>query len=167
MTVAGAEAVAVRFAVPADDERLAAIDDATWSALVSPAPRPAERAFFRPGVDPSDTLVAEVGDVVAGYALLGHPSPLPASAHVQMLRGLAVDPAFHRRGLGRLLVEAAIEEATARGGVKLSLRVLGSNPGARRLYEACGFETEGVLRDEFLLEGRTVDDHLLARRLDP
>ena len=84
MTVAGAEAVAVRFAVPADDERLAAIDDATWSALVSPAPRPAERAFFRPGVDPSDTLVAEVGDVVAGYALLGHPSPLPASAHVQM-----------------------------------------------------------------------------------
>lgn len=158
--------VAVRVAGPGDDARLAAIDDATWSTLVSPAPRPTERVFFRPGVDPADTLVAEVGGAVAGYALLGHPTPLPASVHVQMLRGLAVDPALQGRGVGRTLVEAALREAGGRGAVKLSLRVLGTNVSARRLYEACGFETEGVLRDEFRLDGRTVDDHLLARRLD-
>ena len=50
--------------------------------------------------------------------------------------------------------------------MKLSLRVLSTNDGARRLYEGAGFETEGVLADEFFLEGRPVDDHLLARRLD-
>jgi ribosomal protein S18 acetylase RimI-like enzyme len=166
VTVAGAEAVAVRFAALADDARLAAIDEETWSTSVTPAPRPAERRFFRRQVEPADTLVAEVGGDVVGYALLGPAAPIPASAHVQMLRGLAVDPAFQGRGVGRLLVEAAIREAGARGAVKLRLRVLGSNAGARRLYRACGFETEGVLRDEFRLDGRPVDDHLLARRLD-
>ena len=50
--------------------------------------------------------------------------------------------------------------------MKLSLRVLSTNEGARRLYAAAGFETEGVLADEFFLGGRDVDDHLLARRLD-
>lgn len=163
---AGVEAVAVRFAAPDDDARLAAIDEETWSTSVSPAPRPTERRFFRPQVEPADTLVAELGGLVVGYALLGNPTPLPASTHVQMLRGLAVDPAYQSRGVGRALVEAAIAQARARGAVKLSLRVLGSNQGARRLYAACGFETEGVLRDEFLLDGDPVDDHLLARRLD-
>jgi RimJ/RimL family protein N-acetyltransferase len=64
------------------------------------------------------------------------------------------------------LDDAAIEEATRRGAVKSALRVLDTNDGARRLYAAAGFEPEGVLADEFLLDERTVDDHLLARRLD-
>jgi hypothetical protein len=45
---------------------------------------------------------------------------------------------------------------------KVTLRVLGHNVGARRLYERCGFVPEGVLRGEFLLEGRYVDDVLMA-----
>jgi RimJ/RimL family protein N-acetyltransferase len=36
---------------------------------------------------------------------------------------------------------------------------------ARRLYEACGFVEEGVLREELQLDGRLVDDVLLARSL--
>jgi len=43
--------------------------------------------------------------------------------------------------------------------------VLGPNSGARALYEACGFEVEGVLREEFFLDGRYVDDVQMARRL--
>jgi ribosomal protein S18 acetylase RimI-like enzyme len=161
-----AEAVVIRFAEAADEARLVAIDDATWSPLVTPALRPAEPAFFRPQVEPSDTLVAAVGGEIAGYALLGHPTPVPASKHVQMLRGLAVDPGCQGKGIGRALVEAAIREAAARGAVKLSLRVLASNETARRLYEKCGFETEGVLRDEFFLDGRRIDDVLMAQRFD-
>ena len=158
--------VQIRVAEPGDEARLAAIDEATWSTEVTPAPPPTWEGFYRPGVEPADTLVAVVDGEVAGYALLGHPTPLPASAHAQMLRGLAVDPVAQGRGGGKALVEAAIEESVTRGARKLSLRVLGSNLTARRLYAAAGFETEGVLRDEFLLDGRLVDDHLLARRLD-
>ena len=166
MSSASIAAVTIRRARTADEPLLVEIDEATWSPLVTPSPRPAERVFFRPHVEPSDTLVALVDGRIAGFALIGTPTPLPASAHVQMIRGLAVAPGYQGRGIGRALVDAAIEEATARGAVKLSLRVLATNDVARRLYTAAGFETEGVLVDEFLLDRRTVDDHLLARRLD-
>jgi RimJ/RimL family protein N-acetyltransferase len=43
-----------------------------------------------------------------------------------------------------------------------SLRVLGRNTVARRLYSACGFVNEGTLRAEFLRGGRYVDDVLMA-----
>ena len=158
--------VAIRWAETADEARLAEIDAETWSPLVTPAPPRAETVFFRPHVEPADTLVAEVEGRIVGYVLIGTATPLPASACVQMIRGLAVDPAHQGQRIGRTLVDAAVAEATARGAVKLSLRVLSTNHGARRLYEDAGFETEGVLADEFLLEGRPVDDHLLARRLD-
>ncbi len=47
----------------------------------------------------------------------------------------------------------------------MTLRVLGLNTAARRLYERCGFRMEGVLREEFLLEECYVDDVLMARQL--
>ena len=58
-------------------------------------------------------------------------------------------------------------EAQSRGADKLSLRVMGSNTSARLLYEACGFVVEGILRAEFFLNGRDVDDVLMARQLTP
>jgi len=45
------------------------------------------------------------------------------------------------------------------------LRVLGGNASARRLYEACGFVVEGILRNDFLLGGRYVDFVFRARYL--
>jgi RimJ/RimL family protein N-acetyltransferase len=48
------------------------------------------------------------------------------------------------------------------GRRKLTLRVLGGNDSARRLYESRGFEIEGTLRGAFLLDGDYVDDHLMA-----
>jgi RimJ/RimL family protein N-acetyltransferase len=35
------------------------------------------------------------------------------------------------------------------------------------MYEASGFSVEGVLREQFLLDGRYVDDVLMGRRLTP
>ena len=43
--------------------------------------------------------------------------------------------------------------------------MLGIDDRARRLYESCGFQIEGVLRDEFYLGGQYVDDVLMARFL--
>ncbi len=165
MTSTAAETVLIRFATPDDEARLRAIDDATWSTRVTPAPRASQPGFFREGLDPADVLVAIADDEVVGFVLLGHPTPLPASAHVQMVRGLAVDPVCQGRGVGRALLEKAIAEATARGARRLTLRVLGGNETALRLYESCGFETEGVLRGEFVLGGREIDDVLMARGL--
>jgi len=104
--------------------------------------------------------------VIAGYAALGPSRPLASRSHVLEIRGLAVHPARQRCGVGHRLVEACIEQARSRGARKLSLRVLGGNVAARRLYESCGFTVEGVLREEFFLGGRYVDDVLMACMLD-
>ena len=157
--------VRVRPARPEDQRALREIDTATWTADVSPAPAPpADAPFFSERIQPADVLVAEIDGVVAGYAVLGR-SMLAAHAHVLEVRGLAVSPAYQGRGAGRRLVEASVEQARGRGARKLSLRVLGFNVRARQLYESCGFRVEGVLRAEFYLDGRYVDDVLMAHRL--
>jgi ribosomal protein S18 acetylase RimI-like enzyme len=157
----------IRQARPADEPRLRDIDAATWAADASPAPPPsADAAFFGERVTPADVLVAETGRVIAGYAALGQSLPLTSHSHVLDIRGLAVHPALQRCGVGRQLVEACIGQARTRGARKLSLRVLGGNVAARRLYESCGFTVEGVLAEEFFLGGRYVDDVLMACVVD-
>ena len=64
--------------------------------------------------------------------------------------------------MGKGLLVAAIEEARARGARRLTLRVLGHNDAARRLYESAGFVVEGVQRGEFFLDGEYRDDVLMA-----
>lgn len=158
--------IEIRQGRPEDDVALRRVDTATWTAEVSPAPAPsAAAAFFNAGTDPGDVLVGIVGGSVCGYAKLGQPIALPSHRHVMELSGLAVAPAQQRLGVGRCLVEAAVEEARGRGARKLSLRVLGPNIRARGLYETCGFVVEGLLSSEFLLDDRYVDDVLMARNL--
>ena len=168
--------VEIRQARPEDEAALREIDAATWSADVSPAPPPpAGKAFFDGRIQPADVLVAEiasaeiasaeVASAVVGYAALGSATALASNAHVMVVRSVAVDPARQRRGAGRRLMEASVAEARARGARKLVLRVLGVNVRARQLYESCGFQVEGILREEFFLDGRYVDDVLMARTL--
>jgi ribosomal protein S18 acetylase RimI-like enzyme len=158
--------IEIRLASPADEAALRRVDRATWTTLSSPAPAPAADApFFDDRKRPHDVLVAEVDGVVAGYLMLHQAIPLPSHEHVLEINGLAVDPVRQGLGIGRRLVDEAVQEARRRGAVKLSLRVLAPNAGARRVYESCGFTVEGVLRGEFLLDGRLVDDVLMARQL--
>jgi ribosomal protein S18 acetylase RimI-like enzyme len=160
--------IAIRCARRQDDAVLGRLDAATWTNDVSPAPAPPmSTGFFTERTLPDDVLVAEVDGVVVGYAKLSQPIALPSHDHVLELNGLAVDPHQWRNGVGRRLVEAVAREAGNRGARKLNLRVLSTNTSAGQLYEACGFVVEGVLRAEFLLAGRYVDDVLMARHLAP
>jgi ribosomal protein S18 acetylase RimI-like enzyme len=155
----------IRTAVPADGRRLVALDRAAWSENSSPVLLWPEDTDFFARTAPDDVLVAERDGQVVGYTTLAHPTPAESNRHVLQIAGLAVDPARHRQGVGRTLIDAAVAEATRRGARKLSLRVLGGNAAARALYASCGFVVEGVLREEFRLAGRYVDDVLMARAL--
>lgn len=156
----------VRVARVEDDPALSRIDAITWSAENSPhASAPSGEGFFSERRQPEDVLVAELDGAVAGYAILRQAHTMDSHAHVLELNGLAVDQVFQRNGIGRRLIEAAVDEAVTRHARKLSLRVLSTNPSARRLYAACGFVTEGVLRSEFVIAGRDVDDVVMARYL--
>lgn len=157
--------IQIRKARLEDEDALARVDAATWTTDVSPAPPPPPGTpFFGPRTVPDDVLVAE-SETVIGYAKLTQPITLASHEHVLEIGGLAVDPDRQRTGAGRRLVEAIAQEARARGARKLSLRVLGPNTAARKLYAKCGFITEGTLQAEFLLDGRYVDDILMARHL--
>jgi ribosomal protein S18 acetylase RimI-like enzyme len=155
----------IRPATPSDDAALVAIDRASWAPGVSPGAERAPDARFFAGVDPADVLVAEEDGAVAGYVQVEPATPLASNAHVLEIHGLAVDPACQRRGIARALLDAAAEQARDRGARRLRLRVLAPNTAAIALYRACGYEEEGLLREEFLLDGRYVDDVLMALTL--
>lgn len=159
---AAVSTVHIRPATHDDHDELLALDIRSWVKGTSPGPPYTDDEDFFERVGPADHLLAVQDDRIVGYVRLGHPTPLPASAHVLEIRGLAVDPWARGRGLGERLVHAAIEEARRRGAHKVSLRVLGTNPTARRLYSRCGFEVQGHLREEFLIDGELVDDFMMA-----
>lgn len=157
----------IRVAGLADEDALASLDRATWSPLhaVSPEPQPPYAPFFDERHAPEDHLVAELDGRVVGYVRLAFPTGLACNAHVRQIQGLAVAEEARGRGVGRALIRSAVEESRRRGARRLTLRVLGHNTPARRLYEAEGFVVEGVLPEEFLLAGEYVDDVFMGRSL--
>ncbi|MFE7935354.1 GNAT family N-acetyltransferase [Streptomyces sp. NPDC057456] len=157
----------IRTARPADAESLALVDRLTWSPLhaVMPEPEPPYAPFFDERHVPEDYLVAELDDRVIGYVRLAPPTSLACNAHVRQIQGLAVLDEGRGRGVGRALIRAAFEEARRQGARRITLRVLGHNTPARKLYESEGFVVEGVLPEEFLLAGEYVDDVFMGRPL--
>ncbi|MGV9885115.1 N-acetyltransferase family protein [Streptomyces sp. NPDC003006] len=157
----------IRIALPGDDDALARLDRATWSTLhaVQPRPQPPYDPFFDDRFGPRDHLVAESDGRMVGYVKLGFPTPLLANAHVRQIQGFVVAEEARGKGIGKRLLRAAMDEARRQGAVRITLRVLGHNTPARKLYEAEGFVMEGVLPGEFLLDGAYVDDVLMGRLL--
>jgi ribosomal protein S18 acetylase RimI-like enzyme len=161
--------VRVRVACADDEVGLTRLDAAAWTAE-SGFPSVMERAsdsFFSYDSPAGSHLVAEVEGRLVGYLRLKPATALPENAHVFGVFGLAVVPDGRRRGVATALLAAAEEHARARGARKLSLRVLSTNKGAQRLYERLGFQREGVLRSEFIINGRAVDDVLMAKLFAP
>ena len=157
----------IRAALPDDEEELSHLDRATWSPLhaVTPRPQPPYRPFFDERHAPEDHLVAELNRRIVGYVRLAFATPLACNTHVRQIQGFAVADEARGHGVGRTLIRAAVEESRRRGARRLTLRVLGHNTPARKLYESEGFVVEGVLPEEFFLDGAYVDDVLMGRGL--
>ncbi|WP_344605035.1 GNAT family N-acetyltransferase [Streptomyces glaucus] len=156
----------IRQATPDDEEALRRLDRETWSHqhAVTPRPEPDE-PFFREHCGPGDHLVAELDGRLVGYVRLGFPTGLAANAHVRQIRGLAVADGARGRGVGRALVQAAVDRARDLGARRITLRVLGHNTAARALYASEGFAVEGIQPEEFCLDGVYADDVLMGRPL--
>jgi len=116
-------------------------------------------------VDRTVVLVAVDGGRVLGSAtielddVVGDDDPeLPAG--VSALRMLGVLPEARGRGIGRALVEAAVERARASGKRSLWLRTLPAMTTAQRMYGRMRF-----VRDESL-DVAVDSDHLMGYRLE-
>jgi ribosomal protein S18 acetylase RimI-like enzyme len=157
----------IRIATLDDEDALGRLDRATWSTLhaVKPPPQPPYESFYNERFGPRDHHVAELDGVLVGYIKLGYPTPLASNSHVRQIQGLAVAEEARGTGVARVLLRAVQDEARRQGARRITLRVLGHNTPARKLYESEGFEVEGVLREEFLLDGEYVDDVFMGRIL--
>ncbi|MFD0279960.1 GNAT family N-acetyltransferase [Kitasatospora sp. NPDC127111] len=160
------EDLIIRPARPEDEKELSELNRAAWSWLSDVAPQPPEGdPVFDERHTPEQFRLALLDGRIVGYIRVVPPTPLVSNRHVRQIQGLAVDAAVRGRGLGRALIEAACAAAREDGARRITLRVLGHNAPARRLYEACGFVVEGSLTEEFLIDGRYVDDIWMARSL--
>jgi [ribosomal protein S18]-alanine N-acetyltransferase len=99
------------------------------------------REAFLAEIDDSPQIrwpMIAVGPDLAGYVVAWF---IEDEAH---LANLAVAPAERRRGLGRRLVEAVLEEARRRGARWVRLEVRVTNEPALRLYGGFGFLPVGL-----------------------
>lgn len=89
-----------------------------------------------------------------GYAIPEHPEPISADTPAMFVpmqelenlvpgswyvNVLAVRPQFRGHGLGTKLLGLADDTGRALGKRRMSVTVSDANPGARRLYERCGY----------------------------
>lgn len=121
-----------------------------------------ERRFLRSLRRSGDAavFVAEAPEGIVARLSLGR-DPHPASAHVADL-GLMVAKGHRRRGIGRALLEQAVEWAHGAGVSKLELHVFPHNEPAIRLYETFGFRQEGYRKHHYRRNGGLVDAILMA-----
>ncbi len=111
------------------------------------------------------SLVAELDGRIVGN--LGLWRQAGRRAHVGRI-GMGVHDDWTGRGIGRQLLAAALEVADDwLGLLRLELSVNVDNAPAIRLYESCGFETEGRERRSILRAGALVDAFTMARLREP
>ena len=105
-------------------------------------------------------FVAEDGDRIVGRLSLSR-DPHPASRHVADL-GLMVAASHRRRGIGRALLQQAVDWARDNAVAKLELHVFPDNGPAIALYDSFGFVREGYRRNHYRRDGEYVDAVLMA-----
>lgn len=102
----------------------------------------------------ADLIGAVVEGQLAGYAIAW------TIMDQAELGNVAVTPDARQRGLGRMLVEAALRRVWQRGARECFLEVRESNRVARELYTQLGFQAIGRRRRYY---SRPVEDALVMR----
>jgi L-amino acid N-acyltransferase YncA len=110
-------------------------------------------------------LVAELDGRIAGYAYAGAYRPRPAYRFT-VENSIYLDPAFHRRGIGLVLLQRLIAECEVRG-FRQMIAVIGdsANAGSVGVHARCGFEMIGTHPDVGLKFGRWLDTVMMQRDL--
>jgi len=89
-------------------------------------------------VDCARSILAEVEGRIVGYVLFWF---LPEEVDIH---NIAVHPDFRRQGIGRLLLEQAVDAARRQERLRVTLDVRFSNAPAQNLYRSFGFVIRGL-----------------------
>ncbi|WP_353979103.1 GNAT family N-acetyltransferase [Salinicola endophyticus] len=81
--------------------------------------------------------------------------------------GMGVDPAFHRRGIGKALMAAMIDLCDNWLQItRIELTVFVDNHKAIGLYQRFGFDIEGTAKRYAMRDGEMIDAYYMARLKD-
>ncbi len=117
-----------------------------FGALVNGKEDPADTAAYRAALSeiqqgPGDVLVAEIGDVTIGACQLIVFRHLQSRGRLcAEIESVHVHPDWRGRGIGRVLMGAAIDRARVLGCYRIQLTSNQARPDAHRFYAALGFE---------------------------
>jgi ribosomal protein S18 acetylase RimI-like enzyme len=94
-------------------------------------------------------LVAEAseGDIV-GFSALGPSPDADADPNTAEVSAIYVHPGKWRKGIGRGLLSASLDQLRKRGYDQVTLWVLEGNERARSFYESFGFIQDGAIKDD-------------------
>ena len=137
------------------DEEASAEGDARMARRLSPPPSaPHDRML---GALDDGALVGTIGMTVDMRA---------KTRHRGLVVGMYVVPERCGTGIGRALLDAQVERASAVPQLtSLHLTVTDGNHRARRLYERAGFAVVGRDPEAVVVDGRAYDKLLMFRRL--
>jgi L-amino acid N-acyltransferase YncA len=112
-------------------------------------------------------LVAEVGGKVAGFAYASPWRPRPAYRHT-VEDTVYVAPSELRKGLGRLLIDALIENCR-KAGIEQLIAVIADtgDPATQALHRSAGFTEAGRLVRVGFKHGQWIDTVLMQFSLGP
>jgi RimJ/RimL family protein N-acetyltransferase len=105
-------------------------------------------------------IVAKDEEKHIGNARLGPIIEISRLCRYGMMIG---DKRYHRKGYASEVVSLCVKFAFETLGMhKVYLDVVENNVAATRLYEKCGFHTEGVLKDHIYLNGEYCDLRMMG-----
>jgi len=118
-------------------------------------PRESLRSLFELAEDSARELDGYIDDgellvAVCGEDIVGHLQLTRAAGMGELeIKNMAVLPEHQLRGVGRALVEAAIERAREQQGSRLRVATAAADPGNLRFYQRLGFRMRSIERDAF------------------
>jgi ribosomal-protein-alanine N-acetyltransferase len=98
-------------------------------------------------VSASRSILAEIDGKILGYVIFWL---LPDAVDIH---NIAVRKEYRRQGIGRLLLQHAINEGQRQSLVRVTLEVRKSNLVAQRLYRSVGFQATGLRKGYYLDDG--------------
>lgn len=129
-------------------------------------PYPSREQWRKRLAEPDDgtyNLVAVVGDRVVGMVSVITFPNRPRRRHAGAI-GISVHIEWQGKGVGAALMQAGLDLADNWLNLtRVELEVYADNESAIKLYERCGFELEGTLRQHAFRDGRYVDSLMMAR----
>ncbi len=145
----------IRAATARDVPALSRLAKRTWSDAFGGGIAPEDEAheleegrsetYFENALREKTILVAEAGDELLGYVQFGDVdiTGVDAQPGDRGLHRLYVETGLQGRGLGRSLMEAALQHPQLAEAKRIYLQVWEENERAVRLYESLGFRRAG------------------------